>query len=109
MTKPDLFIAWLQAHGLPTPVREYAFAKHLGRRWRFDYAWPRFDKAMPPHVALEVEGGVFMRGRHTRGAGFVADLAKYNAAALAGWIVLRYTPQQLTSPQTLSDLKAVLG
>lgn len=58
------------------------------RQWRFDFAWPAL------HLAVEIEGGVFTGGRHTRGAGFVSDMEKYNAAALAGWLVLRYTPQQ---------------
>lgn len=96
----DLFMCWCVAHGLPKPEREYKF--HPLRRFRFDYAWP-------DTVALEVEGGVFTGGRHTRGAGFVRDMEKYNLAALEGWKVLRYTPQQLTSEQALQDLKQALG
>ena len=73
--------------GLPEPTLEYRF--DAKRRWRFDYAWPA------QKVALEVEGGVFTRGRHTRGAGFLKDIDKYNAATLAGWKVLRVTPKEL--------------
>jgi hypothetical protein len=47
-------------------------------------------------IALEVEGGVWTRGRHTRGKGFLGDMEKYNAAALGGWCVLRVTPDRLT-------------
>lgn len=87
------------AHGLPQPTPEYRFAPP--RRWRFDYAWPA--DVLIAHgvscarggIAIEVEGGAFTRGRHTRGAGFVKDMEKYNAAALAGWKVLRVTPGQL--------------
>lgn len=75
------------AAGLPEPVCEFAFLSP--RKWRFDYAWPDFS------VALEVEGGAFTLGRHTRGAGFMKDMEKYNEAALAGWRVLRVTPSQL--------------
>jgi hypothetical protein len=76
--------------GLPAgAVAEYRF--HSRRRWRFDYAWPA------ARIALEIEGGVWTHGRHTRGKGFVGDMEKYNAAALAGWRVLRVTPQQVTS------------
>lgn len=73
--------------GLPVPEAEYRF--HPVRRWRFDYAWPDCL------VALEVEGGAFTGGRHTRGAGYVKDLEKYSEAAALGWRVVRCTPKQL--------------
>lgn len=75
--------------GLPAPEREYMFARHIGRRWRFDFAWPWLM------VAVEVEGATFAGGRHTRGSGFAADAEKYNAAAEHGWTVLRYTGGQI--------------
>lgn len=59
------------------------------RRWRFDWCWP--DRK----IALEIEGGVWTKGRHTRGAGFLGDLEKYNAAALKGYRVFRCTPNQI--------------
>lgn len=73
--------------GLPAPEAEYRF--HPTRRWRFDWAFP------DQKVALEIEGGVWTGGRHTRGAGYVRDIEKYNHATLAGWRVLRVTPGQL--------------
>ena len=83
----DTFSAAIWAIGELAPMREYCFAKP--RRWRFDYAWPDYK------IALEVEGGAWTHGRHTRGSGFVNDMEKYNTAILAGWIVLRVTPDQL--------------
>jgi len=75
---PDIVLE----HLLPTGwVKEHRF--HATRRWRFDYAW------IAHLLALEVEGGIWTRGRHTRGAGYQKDIEKYNAAALAGWRVLR--------------------
>jgi len=81
MSVEDLFCLLVRANGLPAPEREYRFHQ---RRWRFDFAWPA------ERVAVEIEGAVYTRGRHTRGAGFSADCVKYNEAAAAGWCVLRF-------------------
>ncbi len=78
-----------QALGLPVPVAEYRFA--APRRWRLDWAW------VEPRVALEVEGGVWTRGRHTRGVGFLKDIEKYNTLAAMGWRLIRVTPAQITN------------
>jgi hypothetical protein len=59
-------------------------------------------------VALEVEGGVFSHGRHTRGAGFTADAEKYNVAALSKWIVLRVTAEHVKSGRALGWLTEAL-
>lgn len=77
-------IAWRGfAKGLPQPVPEYTF--HPSRRWRIDFAWPS------ERVAVEVEGGIYGKGRHTSVQGFLGDIEKYNALAEAGWLLLRYS------------------
>jgi hypothetical protein len=96
-----LFLAGLAADDLPAPVREWSFTPP--RRWRFDYAWP--DK----RVALEIEGGVWTRGRHTRGSGFVKDMEKYNTAASLGWLIIRVQPSDLCSAKTLDFLRRALS
>ncbi|NYZ70022.1 hypothetical protein H0A36_28820, partial [Endozoicomonas sp. SM1973] len=63
---------YLEAYKLPKPVTEYKF--HPKRRWRFDFAWP--DKKL----AVEVEGGGWVNGRHNRGQGFANDMEKYHEA-----------------------------
>lgn len=98
--KGDPFPLFCQAHGLPLPQGEYRFLRT--RRWRFDWAW------VEALVAIEVEGGIWTRGRHTRGTGYLHDMAKYNAAQLSGWMVLRYTPQQLYGPAVVETLHTVL-
>lgn len=92
MSAANLFLRLCVAKNIPTPVVEYVFAPP--RKWRFDYAWPANA------VALEVEGGAFVAGRHTRGAGFREDCEKYNEAAALGWRIVRVLPEQLTSPHT---------
>ena len=75
---------------------------HGTRKWRFDYAIPA---AM---VAIEVEGGAYTQGRHTRGKGFEADLEKYNTAESMGWHVLRVTPEWLCTPKTIEMIKQTI-
>lgn len=89
--------------GLPEPVREYAFAREAGRRWRFDWAWP------DARVALEIEGGLWTGGRHTIGKGFLQDLEKYNEAQLYGWIVLRCVPSTLCAAATFELVRRGLN
>lgn len=87
--------------GLPQPVAEHRY--HPTRKWRFDFAWP--DRL----VAVEIEGGAWTGGRHTRGSGFVKDCDKYNAAALLGWRVLRYTTTHLNDVDAVVEqLRAIL-
>ncbi len=93
-----LFRALCKRAGLPEPEREFLFAKP-DRLWRFDFAWS--DRG----IALEVEGGVWTHGRHTRGKGFLGDMAKYNAAALRGWYVFRCTPRTLDTMETVNMVK----
>ncbi len=80
----ETLLIQLQLSGLPEPQREYLF--HRKRKWRFDLAWPDLL------IAVEVEGGIWVGGRHVRGEGYEADCEKYNEAQLAGWMVLRFTP-----------------
>jgi very-short-patch-repair endonuclease len=77
----DAFAFHCRAHGIRVE-REFRF--HSTRRWRFDFAIP--DRC----IAIEIEGGVWAGGRHTRGSGFIADIEKYNEAARLGWYVFRF-------------------
>jgi very-short-patch-repair endonuclease len=94
-------LAWqIKARGLPTPEREHRFDPV--RRWRFDFAWPAFL------VAAEVEGVLPEGGRHQRMAGFEADADKYNAAAAAGWCVLRFTPAKVKAGYAVRAIEHIL-
>jgi hypothetical protein len=95
--KDSLFLALLKRERVPIPTEEFRFAPP--RRWRFDYAWPC------ELVALEVEGGAWSRGRHTRGKGFLADMEKYNRATEVGWMVFRVTPKTLCTLETIEMIR----
>jgi hypothetical protein len=79
----------LKAYGLTEPVSELRFAPP--RRFRFDYAWP-VEK-----VALEVQGGLFVQGRHSRGAALLKEHEKLNLAAEMGWRIVYCTPKEYQS------------
>lgn len=105
--KPALFPAYCQQTGIPPPIPEHRFdvapAGCKARRWRFDWAWPEHK------IAVEVEGGVWTGGRHTSGAGFVADMEKYNTAAVLGWRVLRVQPKTLCTLRTIEMIRAAIS
>jgi len=83
----------------------FEFVKELKfddkRKWRFDYA------NEDTKTAVEIEGGAFTNGRHTRGKGFVNDMEKYNRAIELGWTILRYTPDQIKTLSALNQIKNV--
>jgi hypothetical protein len=100
-TKPqlDVFQQLCRYEGLPTPVREYKF--HAQRKWRIDY----YFQTPSTRLALEVEGGIYTQGRHTRGSGFVKDIEKYNAITMQGIVLLRTSPKNLLSYSTIQQIK----
>lgn len=52
----------------------------------------RFDIALVEHkVAIEYEGIMANKSRHTNVVGYTTDADKYNLAQCLGWRVLRYT------------------
>ena len=73
-----------------------------GRKWRIDFA------IVDKKIGVEIEGGVWINGRHTRGKGFADDMEKYNAAATLGWVILRFTPQDLNKITTFETIKKVV-
>ena len=77
--------------------RDYRFAAHhvglgpnLRRRledvdlknWHFDFAF------LSQRVACEIDGGIYIGGRHLQPRGYINDCAKRNAAEILGWRVL---------------------
>ena len=78
-----------KAVGGPPLEREYRFDPK--RRWRSDFAH------LPSRTLIEIEGGIWIQGRHNRAAGFLADLEKYFHAWLSGWSVVRLAGDHITA------------
>ena len=97
----NLFIALVQKELDVIVTPEYRFDDT--RKWRIDYA------IIDHKIAIEVEGGAWTRGRHTRGAGFIADMDKYNELTRHGWRLIRVTPQKLMSMKTINLIKDLIN
>lgn len=102
--KPNLtmqiLLSELKREGLPKPELEHRF--HPIRKWRFDAA------LVDQKIAVEIEGGIWIKGRHSRGAGMQADMEKYNEAVCMGWRVLRYSTGQVKQGIPIVDLKRLI-
>ena len=91
----------IRANELPEPESEYTFCP--GRKWRADYAYPA------QKVLIEVEGGTWSNGRHTRGAGYAKDCEKYNRAAIMGWRLLRFTSSMIEDGTAIETIREAFG
>ena len=94
-----LFALQLRTVKIPF-VSEFVFCEQ--RRWRFDFAFPERK------IAVEVEGGVWVQGRHNRGRGYSDDCHKYSIAAALGWTVLRFTARQIQTGLAYNLTRAVI-
>jgi hypothetical protein len=90
-----------RAIGLPQPETEIRF--HPTRKWRADFLWRE------PHMLIvELDGGVYVQGRHSRGAGIEKDCEKFAEAMALGYRVMRVTPRHVRNGQALAWIEKVL-
>jgi len=89
------------ADELPMPETDYLFDKPRSKR-ELDFAWPEYK------VGVEVQGGIWARGAHTRGAGYMRDCSKLNDAQLQGWLLLWVTANHINSGKALVWLRRAL-
>lgn len=110
---PEIFDRLCIAHDLPIPEHEYQFAPP--RKWRFDYAWVVNYEGIPQKIervklALEIQGGLFTGGRHSRGPALLKEHEKLNTAVILGWRVLFCVPKDLETGKAFEWVKkALLG
>jgi very-short-patch-repair endonuclease len=98
-----LLAVQLEQAGIPFE-REYRF--HSERKWRADFSVEPIEAA---RILVEIDGGSWVAGRHTRGTGFEKDAEKLNAAAELGYRVLRYTPKMIESGEALEQIRRILS
>lgn len=82
---------------------EQEFYFHPERKWRADFHL--IDKK----ILVEVEGGIWSGGRHTRGKGYLGDMEKYNAATMMGFQVIRFSTDQVKSGHAIQQIEKMVG
>ena len=102
MNAEDLLAFQIKAAGLPEPVRQYYYARP--RKLRADFSFPEH------RLLIEIQGGIFMKrgGAHGSITGILADLDRLNAATLAGFYMLRFTPDQVKTGEALAVIEKAL-
>ncbi len=86
----------LRAHKIDFQ-EQFKFCPH--RRWAADF------RISGTQILVEVEGGTWTGGRHTRGKGYSNDCEKYNWATANGWRVIRFPTDKVKKGDAL---KAVI-
>ena len=68
------------------------------RRWRFDFLVDNFG--------IEIVGGLWMkRSGHSQGRAQLDDMEKFNHAALLGYRVLQFSPDQVKSGEAIGFIE----
>ncbi len=99
--KPEIVSAYFAECGLPKPQFEI---RHIpDRRFRLDIGWPE------KRIGIEVQGGIWIRGKHGRGSGVKKDMEKRNLQILNGWRVLEVEPKDLCTVDTIEMVSLLLG
>ncbi|WP_216936217.1 MULTISPECIES: DUF559 domain-containing protein [unclassified Acinetobacter] len=79
------------------------FEFHQARKWRADF------HLVGKKILVEVEGGIWNGGRHTRGKGYLGDMEKYNAATIMGFQVIRFSTDQVKSGHAIQQIEKMVG
>jgi hypothetical protein len=100
----DLFAFHCRAFKLPDPEEQYRFALTLGRQFRADFAWPKYQ------LLVEVEGGIWRRGggAHSHPINVERNIEKHQHAALLGYIVLPVTTDEVKTGKGIELAMRVL-
>lgn len=90
----------IRADKLPEPVRQFKFCQD--RLWRADFAWPE------QKLLVECMGGIWNRGAHVRGLGYLNDCERLNVATILGYKMLYVCGQHIESGKAIEWIKNVL-
>ena len=88
----------LKAHGIRFE-REVYLAP--GRRFKTDF--------LVADLAIEIDGGIWTGGRHSRGYGIIGDCEKMNILTLQGYRHLRFTTQMVERGDAINVIRKALS
>lgn len=88
----------LPAKGLRNKLKELGL-----KDWRLDFWFPEV------RLAVEVEGGGWVMGRHNRGAGFQSDLHKYHTVMAMGGDVYRCDGHLIKSGKAVNLIASLVS
>lgn len=90
----ELFMTQCAERNLPVPEREARF--HPIRKYRADFLFRQHN------LIVEIDGGVFNMGAHTRGAGYTRDRERDAEAMILGFKTLRVTPEMVYDQRAIN-------
>ena len=97
---PEELLAFqLRAVGI-AHEREVILPELKPRRWRWDFKIGR--------LLVEVQGGTWIGGKHSRGPGYENDCEKVCSATAAGFTVLTVVPKQVKTGAVLAWIETII-
>lgn len=101
MSEPEeVLVFQLRAAGISGYEREVRW--HPTRKWRSDFMFHTQS------IIVEIDGGTWASGRHTRGGGFERDAEKHAEAAILGYTVLRFTTGMVMRGEAVGFIERIL-
>ena len=77
--------------------------KNIPSRWYFDFVWPEYQ------LITEIDGGIWIGGAHAHPLDLTRNMEKRNDAALAGFVILSFTPRQVKQGEAIDMTIRVLS
>lgn len=107
-TQNDMFIQFIKQELGLTVWSEFYFSTE--RQYRIDYAIPIAADGKVLKIAIEQEGGIWMKGNsgHSSGQGIKRDMDKNNLLQSLGWRLIRRQPNEMLTAETINIIKNFL-
>ena len=93
-----------RAHKLPEPVEQFYFAQEMDRKFRADFAWPKYK------LLVEIQGGIWRPGggAHSHPIDIERDVERLQYVAQLRYTMLPLLPKQVMSGYAIELTQRVL-